>query len=168
MSGRSTAGFAKLCAKLCLGVAAVMAVPVHHAQAESISIDSDKTQLITISTKPGTVVVGNPAIADVSLNGNQVFLHGHGFGNTNIIILDTKGEQIANFDVTVKQSDSNAVTLFKGSAKFSMVCGPVCEYDLEPGDTPELFKVILEQQAGKNSLATGSSTTEAKAPTAPQ
>ncbi len=138
------------------------------AAAEGITIESDKTQMISVAVKPGTVVVGNPSIADISINGNQVFVHGHGYGNTNIIILDMQGNQLANFDVTVKQSVSNAVTLFRASNRFSMACDPVCEYNLQPGDQVDWFKGIAEQQAAKNDLATGSETTEAKAPTAPQ
>jgi hypothetical protein len=136
--------------------------------AEGITIESDKTQMITVAVKPGTVVVGNPSIADISINGNQVFVHGHGYGNTNIIIMDTQGNQLANFDVTVKQSVSNAVTLFRASNRYSMACDPVCEYNLQPGDQVDWFKGIAEQQAVKNDLASGSETTEAKAPTAPQ
>jgi Pilus formation protein N terminal region len=138
------------------------------AGAEGITIESDKTQLISVAVKPGTVVVGNPSIADISINGNQVFVHGHGYGNTNIIILDMKGNQLANFDVTVKQSVTNAVTLFRASNRFSMACDPVCEYNLQPGDQIDWFKGIADQQAAKNDLASGSETTEAKAPTAPQ
>ncbi len=138
------------------------------AGAEGITIESDKTQMITVAVKPGTVVVGNPSIADISINGNQVFVHGHGYGNTNIIILDTQGNQLANFDVTVKQSISNAVTLFRSSSRYSMACDPICEFNLQPGDQVDWFKGIAEQQAAKNDLASGSETTEAKAPQAPQ
>jgi Pilus formation protein N terminal region len=135
---------------------------------QGITIESDKTQMISIAVKPGTVVVGNPSIADVSINGNQVFVHGHGYGNTNIIILDTTGNQLANFDVTVKQSVTNAVSVFKGSTRYSMACDPICEYNLQPGDSADWFKAIAEQQGTKNDLASGSETTEAQAPTAPQ
>jgi Flp pilus assembly secretin CpaC len=138
------------------------------ALAQSITIQSDKTQLISIMDKPGTVVVGNPSIADISVNGTQIFLHGHGFGNTNIFILDNKGELIANYDVTVEQAQSNAVSLFRGVSKFSYACSPTCESTLQVGDSAEWFKVLVEQQAAKNALASGSETTEAKAPTAPQ
>ncbi len=136
--------------------------------AESITIESDKTQLISVSVRPGTVVVGNPSIADVSINGNQIFVHGHGYGNTNIVILDLKGTQIANFDITVKQSTSNAMSVFRGPDRFSYACDPICESNLQPGDRLDYFKSIVESQAAKNELATGSETTEASAPTAPQ
>jgi Pilus formation protein N terminal region len=153
---------------LCAGVALIGTLSPSLADNQGITIESDKTQMISIAVKPGTVVIGNPSIADVSINGNQVFVHGHGYGNTNIIILDTQGNQLANFDVTVKQSSSNAVSIFKGSTRFSMACDPICEYNLQPGDNKDWFKAIAEQQASKNDLATGSETTEASAPQAPQ
>ncbi len=139
------------------------------ADATSVSIEADKTMLIKVAAKPGTVIVGNPAIADVSIiDSENVVLHGHGFGNTNIIILDNKGGQLANLDVTVNQSESNALTLYRGPTKYSMACAPVCDYVLQAGDNAEWFKAITEQQASKNTLATGSGSTEAKAPTAAQ
>jgi hypothetical protein len=140
------------------------------AAADSLTIESDKTQMISLSVRPGVVVVGNPSIADVSINGTQVFVHGRGFGNTNIIVLDVQGAQIASFDITVKQSTSNAVSLYRGgiAQRYSYACDPVCENTLQVGDNPDWFKAIAEAQAGKSELATGSETSEANAPPAPQ
>jgi Flp pilus assembly secretin CpaC len=81
-----------------------------------ITIQTDQTQLIAISADPGTVVVGNPSIADVSLSGRRVFLHGRGYGSTNILILDLNGNQLANFDVTVTHDHPNELVVITSSA----------------------------------------------------
>jgi Pilus formation protein N terminal region len=144
----------------------------HMAQAEAIIVESDKTQLLTVSTKPGTVVVGNPTIADVSINGNQIFVHGRGYGNTNIIILDEVGSQIANLNVSVRQAETNAVSLYRGSGtavrRLSYSCGTFCETSLQVGDDSTAFANALQQMGNKGSLASGSQPAEAAAPAAAQ
>lgn len=146
----------------------VMSAPL--AAADMLTIEADKTQMVSLPVRPGTVVVGNPSIADVSINGSQVFVHGRGYGNTNIIILDVQGAQIAAFDITVKQSTSNAVTLYRAGVnnRLSYACDPICEVTLQVGDNAEWFKYVAEAQAAKSELATGSETSEANAPPAPQ
>ncbi len=145
------------------------------ALAESIVLESDKTILVKMADRPGTVVVGNPSIADVSINGQQVFLHGRGYGNTNVIILDMQGNQLANLDVAVKQAQSDAISVFRGLPKnhefvyrISLQCAPTCEHNLQIGDSPDYYQKIFEANKAKNELATGSKTAEAAAPSAAQ
>ncbi len=144
------------------------------AQAESVILESDKTVMVNMADRPGTVVVGNPAIADVSINGKTIFLHGRGYGNTNVIVLDLKGMQLANFDVTTRQAQSDAVTVFAAGVpteavkRKSYVCSPTCEANLQIGDTIDQFKLISDSNKAKNELATGSKTAEAEAPSAAQ
>jgi hypothetical protein len=158
--------FARLAATVSIAFAA--ATSPAFAGNQNITLEADKTVMITVAVSPGTVVVGNPSIADISINGNQIFVHGRGYGNTNIIILDPKNNMLANFDVTVKQSLTNAVTLYRGSVRYSLACDGICEDTLQPGDQIDHFKNVAEQQATKNDLATGSETTEAAAPQVPQ
>jgi hypothetical protein len=146
-----------------------------HANAETIVLEADKTVLVNMADRPGTVVVGNPSIADVSLNGKQVFLHGRGYGNTNIIVLDLQGNQLASLDVAVKQAQSDAVTVYRGLPKnnevvyrVSLQCAPTCEHNLQIGDNPDFYQKIFEANKAKNELATGSKTAEAEAPSAAQ
>ena len=76
---------------------AVMLMAAHQSFAgQPLTVQMDKSQLITVASDPGAVVIGNPSIADISVNGKQIFIHGHGFGDTNLQILDTAGNQIAN------------------------------------------------------------------------
>ena len=154
-----------------LGLAAITS-----AHAESLVLEADKSILINMAERPGTVVVGNPAIADVSINGKTIFLHGRGYGNTGMIVLDVQGNQLANFDVSVKQAQADAVSFFTTrpttvtdrTVRISYVCSPTCEANLQIGDWDNNFKAISEQNKAKNELATGSKTAEADAPSAAQ
>jgi Flp pilus assembly secretin CpaC len=93
---------------------------------EPLTIQSDSSKLLTVSADPGTVVIGNPAIADVTMNGKQIFIHGRSFGETNLLIMDTAGNQIVNFDITVAANADNTVTLYRGTARSTFSCSPTC------------------------------------------
>ena len=91
--------------------------------AQELVVKTDQTQLISISGNPGTVVIGNPSIADVTVHGNKIFVHGRAFGSTNLIILDENGNQLSNLDVTVQLGGENNVTNLQGwSALFICMC----------------------------------------------
>ncbi len=125
------------------------------AQADDIVVELDKTKLLTVSTAPATVVVGNPSIADVTVNGNQVFLQGIGYGNTNIIMLDASGSQIAYLDVIVKQSTKQTAVIFSNGKKHTLSCTPNCENTLSIGDDQNIFGKVAGDVQGKRGLASG-------------
>jgi zona occludens toxin (predicted ATPase) len=154
-----------------LGLAAISLSAFFGPQAFSatqLTLQTDRTQLLTISEEPGTIVIGNPSIADVTVNGKQLFLHGHAFGDTNLIILDKAGNQIANFDITVAFNTANAMTMYKAGQRYSYTCAPLCEVTLQVGDPVEYTNKLLSAFQGKSGFATGKTSTEAAAPQAPQ
>ncbi|MFN0190946.1 MAG: pilus assembly protein N-terminal domain-containing protein, partial [Aestuariivirga sp.] len=107
------------------GIAASMSFAAAHAQSmEQLVVKADQTQVITLPGNPGVVVVGNPSMADATVAGNQVFVHGKLFGTTNIIILDVDGNQMAAFEVTVMRPAQSAMVMYKGGSAFSYVCAP--------------------------------------------
>lgn len=133
-----------------------------------LQIQSDESQMLTIPANPGVVIVGNPSIADVSIDGTKVFVHGRGFGQTTLLILDTEGKQLANFDVTVTHTQVTNVAVFSGGPRYSYSCSPYCEAELQIGDNTDHFKSISDSIMKKMEISTGSKTAEAKAPAAPQ
>jgi hypothetical protein len=126
--------------------------------ATDVVVMSDQAKLVSISGgEPATVVVGNPNIADVTVQDEQVFVHGRNFGTTNMIVLDREGKQLAAFDVTVMLGGSNNVSVYKSGRKFSYVCAQGCESQLQPGDYIDYFKPLSDEIAIKGGLATGAS-----------
>jgi Flp pilus assembly secretin CpaC len=136
--------------------------------AEFLELQSDESKMITLTGSPGAVIIGNPSIADVSIDGTHVFLHGRGYGQTSLLILDSTGNQLANFDLVIKHTQVSNVALFKGINRSSYSCAPYCEDELQIGDEGDRFKMLSEQWQKKSEIATGSKTAEAKAPAAPQ
>ena len=155
------------CSILGMACATLLSLPVR-AEPQVLALEVDESQVLTLQTTPGTVVIGNPAIADVSIQGQQVFLHGRGFGQTNLIILDLKGNQIANFALVGKHAQVSSVSLYRGTNRFSYACAPVCEAEIQVGDNIDQFKNLIQQHASKIEMASGKNTAEASAPQAPQ
>ncbi|MFO0993546.1 MAG: pilus assembly protein N-terminal domain-containing protein [Hyphomicrobiales bacterium] len=123
--------------------------------ASEIVVMSDEAKLVSVGGDVSTVVVGNPSIADATVQGQNVFVHGRTFGSTNLIVLDKQGSQIANLAVTVMQGGNNNLTVFRGGGKYSYVCEPNCQVALQIGDKTEFFDAVNDESTKKVGLATG-------------
>jgi hypothetical protein len=146
------------CVAAAYSVAVSANIPV--ALAEELTVNTDQSQIITMQRAPSTVVVGNPSIADVTVQGNQIFVHGRVFGKTNVIVLDEGGNQLADFAVNVVTEDNYNVVVFKAGVgntieKNSYTCKTDCESVFHIGDSLEYYKLINEQQKNKLGLAQG-------------
>jgi hypothetical protein len=138
------------------GLLSVLFVTALQAQAaEKLVIKADQSQVITLPATPGAVVVGNPSLADVTVAGNQLFVHGRLFGTTNVIVLDNDGNQSASFEVTVMRGGSDNLVVYKSASAFSYVCSPDCEMTFHVGDNISRFAGVTEEAKVKIQLATG-------------
>ena len=87
------------------------------AQAEPISVMVDRAKVMRISRPADVVIVGNPAIADATIQDNKtLIITGRSFGSTNLIVLDSDGQAIADEIITVGASDDQVVTVFNRAA----------------------------------------------------
>lgn len=135
--------------------AGLMLLATQPAEAgENITLYSAHSTLVNLSKRPGTVVVGDPSIADVTLDGERLFLHGRGFGNTNVTILDESGHTIADYEVYVTLQEANAASVFKGGARQSFSCVSDCQPTLTVGDlyTPH-FKNLVSAITAKTAIS---------------
>ncbi|MFT3989154.1 pilus assembly protein N-terminal domain-containing protein [Aestuariivirga sp.] len=135
--------------------------------AEPLTLTQDHSQVLTLNRSPAIVVVGNPSIAEATIQGNFLFLHGRGFGSTNIMIFDDQGKQLANYEVDVTSGSDNTVTMIKAAQLNTYVCpvGRDCESIMHPGDSYDYFKSQAKQpNEDKINLATGQKSADAKEP----
>jgi hypothetical protein len=162
---------------LILGTAMIAALAAHaRAEAQKLRVPVDESTILNLPTTPGAIVIGNPSIADVSIQGQKLFVHGRTFGQTNLTILDLEGNQVASFDLLGVRRPDDTVAVFKeplennlkGLWRYTYSCVDGCESILTVGDEPKFFGISKDQTKDKNELATGSTTAEAKAPEAPQ
>jgi len=129
----------------------------HAFSAETvIRVKVDEARIVPLVSSPATVIIGNPSVADASLqNGNLLVVMGRNYGSTNVIALNTSGDQIASFELNVVSSGTHELSLYRGSARASYNCAPRCEPKLNAGDHNGVFGNTLTQQTGKMGLATG-------------
>ncbi|WP_373505933.1 pilus assembly protein N-terminal domain-containing protein [Aestuariivirga sp.] len=139
-----------------MGLALFASVSSAHA-AESLTVLADQSRIIRLDRAPGTVVVGNPSIVDVTIQGNQLFLHGRAFGKTNVMVLDDGGNALAEYNVNVGLEDDYSAVVFKGSPggvlRSTYTCKGDCEVVLHIGDDKDAFKVVHEQHKNKLGIA---------------
>ena len=109
-----------------LGLAAAPALAASDDNVVSVYVDRAKVAQLPPGTS--TLVIGNPAIADVTmLKANSVMvITGKGYGETNLIALDAKGDILDEKDVRVL-SAKTALIVQRGDSKLSYNCDPLCE-----------------------------------------
>lgn len=95
--------------------------------AEELTLNSDQTLVLTLGKKPGTIIVSNPNIADVTLKSNTLLLLGKNFGATDVILLDENGRHTQSWQVHVVRGDPFGVTVFKNGRQESFTCKADCE-----------------------------------------
>ncbi|MBN9320271.1 MAG: hypothetical protein BGN86_02335 [Caulobacterales bacterium 68-7] len=112
---------------LALPVLAVASPQPARAQA-TLSVPIDQTVKVGFTGAARDVVVGNPAIADVTLleAGGAIVL-GKQFGVTSVTAFDAGGRTVFSRQVLVTSGDDNRVTFYRGTARNTLVCGSSCE-----------------------------------------
>lgn len=127
-------------------------------QAESVMVLVDHAKVVRLPEKAQTVIVGNPAIADVSVQRNGVMVvTGKSFGVTNLIALDGTGALLAESLVRVGAASDNVLTVQRGMERESYSCTPTCQPSAQLGDGQKYFGEVEAQATSRNAQATGSS-----------
>ncbi len=124
------------------------------AIAESnITIVADQAKIVKIAGEVSTVIVGNPAFADVSVQKSYIIVHGRNFGRTNILVLDENGNKLADLHVNITRGPNRNVAVFRAGLKASYACSPRCESTLQVGDDKDYFESVHRSITTKMSLA---------------
>ena len=139
-----------LAALLPLAIAAVTS----QSHAEPITIVIDRAKVMHVSRPADTIIIGNPAIADATIQDNQtLIITGRSYGSTNLIVLDAAGQPIADEVLRVEATDEAIVTVFKRSLRETLSCTPQCAPTLTIGDNSTTFEAVNTQIGAHNSLS---------------
>lgn len=125
-------------------------------QADTVTVNVDEARMIKLPERVATIVIGNPLIADATLqSGGILIVTGKGFGATNLLALDRSGKVVMDKTVQVlgASTSSDLVIVFKGVERESYSCAPDCERRLTLGDSPAYFSSILTQSGTRASQA---------------
>ena len=125
--------------------------------ADDYKVEINKTQIMRLPSPASAIVVGNPAIADVSVHSpTMLFVNGRGYGVTNVIILDELGNVMmdTNIQVSKSQSASGKRVLMAGRGWQSYACTPFCQPAPVLGDDPKFLGEFKGEDAGINNTGT--------------
>ncbi len=133
-------------------VAVVAAAP---AQADNVSVNVDQARVMKLPDRVATIVIGNPLIADATLQaGGVVVLTGKGYGSTNMLALDRAGKIVMDHTVqVVGPATADLVIVYKGAERESYSCAPECERRITLGDSTNYFNAVLGQTIARNGSA---------------
>ncbi|OKO67918.1 MULTISPECIES: pilus assembly protein N-terminal domain-containing protein [unclassified Bradyrhizobium] len=154
-------------ARVCLLVAAaVLASPaagLAESTVDTIAVNVDQAKLVRLPGKVATIVVGNPLIADVTLQpGGMIVVTGKGYGATNFIALDRGGEILVDRQIQVEGPSDRLVTVYRGIERESYSCMPLCQRRVTLGDSDKYFSTTMSQASSLSNNASGTAGADAK------
>src|SRR5581483_12126025 len=121
----------------------------------AITVRLDEASVLKTPERTATLVVGNPLIADVTVQpGGVVVVTGKGYGVTNLLALDRAGTVVMERTVTVQGPSDNVVVVYRGIERESYSCTPKCERRIMLGDSAPYFTTTLTQTGTFNTQAT--------------
>ncbi|WP_102868003.1 pilus assembly protein N-terminal domain-containing protein [Pseudovibrio exalbescens] len=123
------------------------------AHAKEVSVFLDQAKVFRIEEPAGTVILGNPAIADVTLHDRMtIVVTGKSYGVTNLIVLNEQSEPIVDDQIVVRSLVDNMVTVQRNTNRFSYSCKPDCEPLMRVGDQKDFYENTAKQVEMRNTL----------------
>jgi hypothetical protein len=120
-----------------------------------LAVMIDHARVVKLPERTQTVIVGNPIIADVTLQRNGILVvTGKSYGVTNLIALDNGGTMLAESLISVQAPSESLVTVQRGLERESYSCTPNCQPSLLLGDSSKYFSDVGGQAGQRNTLAT--------------
>ncbi|MFM9975414.1 MAG: pilus assembly protein N-terminal domain-containing protein [Beijerinckiaceae bacterium] len=148
-------GFGLMIVALLVGIATA---PATGYAEETINLTLDRATVIRTPARTTTVVIGNPAIADVSIQKSGVMvLTAKSYGETNLLALDSEGQLVSESWLKVQASTRNTLVVQRGGETETYSCEPLCKPTVTLGDSEKYFGKTSGQSGIRNGLATPSS-----------
>jgi Flp pilus assembly secretin CpaC len=123
---------------------------------EPIDVTIDFAKIVKLPGPAHTIIVGNPGIADASVDDEQTLvLTGKTAGTTNLIVLDAEGSEVVNSVVRVSSDIRQLTTIFYGVTRQTFSCAPVCEQVISVGDDRERFETATSQIQVRRDFSSG-------------
>jgi hypothetical protein len=136
-----------------LGLSAAVAAATG-AESNVLRVTLDQAKVAKAPTGTATLVVGNPAIADVTMlkGGVGMIVTGKGYGQTNLVAIDAAGNILDEKQIRVEPARS-VLVVQRGSSRASYSCDPLCMPTVQLGDDPTVFNEAGGQISARNGLA---------------
>jgi hypothetical protein len=120
------------------------------ASATDLVVTYDQSQLLRLPKPAREIIIGNPTIADVVVQGDTLLIvTGKTFGITNFIALDAERNIIQQARVIVQRDEGKVVNLHKAGKRQSYNCTPQCNPMVTVGDDQTYFDTISKTSQQK-------------------
>ncbi len=128
-------------------------LPAQAAGGDRLDVAVDHARILKIPSAAGSIIIGNPAIVDVTVHDSQTLvLTGRSYGVTNVVVLGHDGEVVLDDDVTVTSREEGSVRIYRQAARTTFSCSPRCEPKVTVGDEYGSFNNAVEQFQAVNSM----------------
>jgi Flp pilus assembly secretin CpaC len=117
-----------------LAATALLAAPAAALAQSRLSVEIDQATRVQLRGQAGSVIVGNPAIADVTVvDANTLYITGKGYGVTEVVAVDTIGRTVFQSQVVVTAGDGGGrVRVWRGPEATEMACASSCSPSVRP------------------------------------
>jgi hypothetical protein len=135
--------------------AAGFAQPGVSALHDTLVVHLDQATLLKLPEGTQTLVIGNPLIADAAVQGGTMVITAKSYGMTNLMVLGSKGETMAEYPIQVVGPSDKLVVVYRGIERETYSCAPKCEKRITLGDSLQYFTQNLSALSTFNSQAGG-------------
>jgi Flp pilus assembly secretin CpaC len=130
---------------------------------DAIVAPLDIATLFKLPERTATIVIGNPLVADVSIQAGGAIgvVTGKGYGVTNMVVLDHNGVVLMEKPLVVTSPPGRVVFVYRGPSRTTYACDPDCSARVNLGDDSEAFDKVLAETVNRTTqaLTAGANTT---------
>lgn len=149
-----SAGLLKAALLAAATLTGAIAIEATHVRADDLVVRYDQSQLLRLPKPVAEIIIGNPSIADVAVQGgNLLVITGKTFGMTNIIALDSERNIIQDQRVVVQRDEHRTVNVHRGTLRSSYSCTPNCSPTMTIGDDTTYFETIQKHSEKKTKFS---------------
>jgi Flp pilus assembly secretin CpaC len=103
-------------------------LPAKAADDQLLRVFMNHARVLKLDRPVSKVIVGNAEVADATVaDPTTIVLTGRAFGTTNLVLLDSDGNAIADERVLVSIDEGNTVRVYRQTARSVLSCTPNCE-----------------------------------------
>ncbi len=135
---------------------AAVAFKAPAASAGDLIVKYDQSQILRLPRDVSEIIIGNPSIADVTVQSKKMLIvTGKSFGITNIIALDAEKNIIQDQRIVVQRDQIKVINLHKGASRLSYNCSSQCNPTITVGDDDAYLKGVAASSKIKMQLSEG-------------